>query len=85
MARAYSGVLGAIAMCLVILRGLAMGQLPNEILSQSLVVFCGLSVIGFWIGTMAEKTVSDSVENQFRSEMARLHSAATKANSKSLE
>ncbi len=81
MSRAYSGVLGTISLCLVIVRGLLTGMLPNEILTQSLVVFFIFGALGFWIGTVAEKTVSESVENRFRSEMARLHSAATKGNS----
>ena len=76
MARAYSGVLGAVALSLVILRGLVLGMLPNEILSQGLVVFFVFAGIGYWIGFAAEKTVCESVENRFRSEMARLQSAA---------
>ena len=81
MARAYSGVLGAIALCLVIVCGLLTGLPPDEILSQALVVFFIFSVIGFWIGNLAQKTVSESVENRFRAEMARLHTAAANRNS----
>ncbi len=76
MARAYSGVLGAMALSLVILRGLMLGMLPNEILSQGLVVFFAFAIIGYAIGFLADKTVCESVENRFRSEMARLQSAA---------
>lgn len=76
MARAYSGVLGAIALCLVITRGLMTGLPPDEILANGLVVFFAFSGIGFWIGTLAQKTVSESVENRFRQEMARMHSTA---------
>jgi hypothetical protein len=85
MARAYSGVLGSIALCLVIVRGLITGQLPDEILTLGLVVFLVFGAIGFWIGFLAEKTISESVENRFRDEMARRNSAATKAISKTLE
>jgi predicted DNA-binding transcriptional regulator len=85
MARAYSGVLGSIAMCLVIARGLATGLLPNEILIQSLVVFFTFGLIGCWIGYIAETTVAESVEIRFRSEMARLHSAAANSNSETSE
>jgi thiosulfate reductase cytochrome b subunit len=84
MARAYSGVLGAVALSLAITRGLVLGLHPNEILSQSLVVFFGFAFIGYWIGFTAEKTVCDSVENRFRREMAGLHSAAA-SQSKSLD
>jgi hypothetical protein len=85
MARAYSGVLGAIALCLVIVRGLMTGLPPDEILTQGLVVFFTFSGIGFWIGNVAQKTVSESVENRFREEMARLQTAATASNSESSE
>ena len=81
MSRAYSGVLGAIALCLVIVRGLLTGMLPDEILTQGIVVFFIFGGLGFWIGMVAEKTVSDSVENRFRSEMANLHTVAAKSNS----
>ncbi|MEZ6136055.1 MAG: hypothetical protein R3C53_14230 [Pirellulaceae bacterium] len=76
MARAYAGVLGVIALTLAILRGLMLGMLPNEILSQSLVVFLLFACVGYWIGLVAEKTVSESVENRFRDEMASLQSVA---------
>lgn len=85
MARAYSGVLGAIALCLVIVHGLVTRLPPDEILSQGLVVFFAFGAIGFWIGSMAQKTVSESVENRFRSEMARMHASAANSNSETSE
>mgnify|MGYP003382644541 CR=1 FL=1 len=85
MARAYSGVLGSLAMCLVIVRGLVLGLLPDDILSQSLVVFFCFALVGFCIGYVAEQTVCESVENRFREEMARLHSAAADKDSETSE
>lgn len=85
MARAYSGVLGSIALCLVIVCGLLTRQPHDEILSQGLVVFFVFGAIGFWIGNIAQKTVSDSVENRFRSEMARLHQRTANSNSETSE
>lgn len=76
MARAYSGVLGAIGVSFLIVRGLLLGSLPNTILTQCLVMFPLLAAIGYWIGYSADKTIRESVENRFRSEMASLHSAA---------
>ncbi len=76
MARAYSGMLGSVALSLVILRGLVLGFLPNEILIQALVVFGTFSALGFCIGWIADQTVCDSVENRFRKEMARLNAIA---------
>jgi hypothetical protein len=81
MARAFSGVLGSIAMSIAILRGLVCGSMPNEILTQCLVVFFCFAVLGFWIGFLADKTICESVENRFREEMARLQSAAASTNS----
>lgn len=85
MARAYSGVLGAIALCLVIVRGLLAGSPPDEILTHGLAVFFIFGAIGFWIGSLAQKTVSESVENRFRAEMARLHAAAAESPSETSE
>lgn len=85
MARAYSGVLGSLALCLVISRGLVLGLLPDDILTQGLVVFFTFALIGFCIGYVAEKTVCESVENRFREEMASLESAAASKSSESTE
>ncbi len=84
MARAFAGVLGTIALNLVIVRGLYVGFHPDEILGQALVFFGLFACLGYWIGFIAEKTVSESVENRFRSEMASLHLAAAEK-SKTLE
>jgi hypothetical protein len=76
MARAYSGVLGSLALCLSISRGLLLGLPPEECLSQGLVVFFGFAIVGYCIGYVANQTVCESVENRFRDEMAKLDSAA---------
>lgn len=85
MDRAYSGVLGSIALSFVIVRGLALEMLPNEILMQCLVVFPAFAFLGYWIGLFAEQTIRESVENRFREEMARLQSAAAGSNSEPSE
>ncbi|MCC6511597.1 MAG: hypothetical protein IT423_21035 [Pirellulaceae bacterium] len=76
MARAYSGVLGAMAMTFVIVRGLWFGTLADEILGLCLVVFTVFAAVGYVIGSIADRTVCDSVENRFRSEIARLQAAS---------
>ncbi len=76
MARAYAGVFGAIGLCLVISRGVVLDLLPDDVLTSALVVFFVFAAIGFCIGRLAERTVSESVENRFREEMAGLHAAA---------
>ena len=77
MARAYSGVLSAMAIIFVILRGLLLGMLPDEILGMCLVVFAIFAAVGYVIGSIADRTVCESVENRFRSEIARLQAAAS--------
>lgn len=79
MARAYSGVLAAVALSLAITRGLVLGMMPNEILTQSLLFFFVFGFIGFCIGSIAEKVVSESVETRFRDEISALqaHAAAS--------
>ena len=79
MARAYSGVLGALALSFTISRGLVLGFQPDEILSQALVTYFLFAFTGFWIGFAAEKTVCESVESRFRSEIARLTPAVTES------
>ncbi len=76
MARAYSGVLGAMAMTFVILRGLLFGMLADEILGLCLVVFAVFATLGYVIGSIADRTVCESVENRFRSEIARWQTTA---------
>lgn len=85
MARAYSGVLGAIAVSFSIVRGLLIGSLPDDILKQCLVMFPLFAVVGFLIGYIAQKTIRESVENRFRSEMASLQEASASVHSEQSE
>jgi len=70
MARAYSGVLACVAVSLAITRGLVLGMAPNEILVQSLGFFFVFAFIGFSIGAVAEKVVTESLESRFRDDMS---------------
>jgi len=76
MARAYSGVLGVMAMIFVILRGLLLGMHADDILGMCLAVFATFAAVGYVIGMIADRTVCDSVENRFRAEIARLRASA---------
>ncbi len=73
MARAYSGILAAVAVSLAITRGLVLGMMPNEILVQCLWYFFLFAFIGYCIGFVAERVVTESLETQYRSEVAGLH------------
>ncbi len=74
MARAYSGVLGTVALTVVIVRGILARMLPDEVLTEALTAFAVFAVVGYCIGYFADRTVCDSVEIRFRKEMARLQS-----------
>ncbi|MBX3422923.1 MAG: hypothetical protein KF752_15320 [Pirellulaceae bacterium] len=76
MARAYSGVLSAVALSLAITRGLVLGMPPNEILTQSLLFFFVFAGIGLVIGYTADRVVAESVETRFRQEIASLETRA---------
>ena len=76
MARAYSGVLGVMAMIFVILRGLLLGIHADDILGMCLAVFAVFAAVGYVIGMIADRTVCESVENRFRAEVARLRTTA---------
>lgn len=85
MARAYSSVLGCMALSLAIMRGVFIGQPPDEILTQALFVLFTFICVGFCIGYAAEKTVYESVEKRFREEMARLSDTNAKRGSETSE
>lgn len=82
MARAYSGVLSAMAIIFVVVRGLWFGMLPDEILGMCVVVFAIFASVGYVIGSIADQTVCESVEKRFRSEIARLQSSTVGATEK---
>jgi hypothetical protein len=85
MARAYSGILAAVAVALAITRGLVLGMMPNEILVQCLGFFFLFAVLGYCIGYVAERVVTDSLETQYRAEVTALHAKANSAASKTTE
>lgn len=85
MARAYSGVLAAVAVCLAITRGLVLGMMPNEILTQVLLFFFVFALVGYCIGFIAERVVTESLETQFRSDLAALKAKVNQAPSESKE
>jgi hypothetical protein len=85
MARAYSGVLATVAVSLAITRGLVLGMMPNEILTQCLMFFFLFAMIGYFIGYVAERAVTESLETRFRTEVAALHAKVEAKQSESSE
>jgi hypothetical protein len=72
MARAYAGILAAVALSLAITRGLVLGLMPNEILTQCLLFFFVFAIVGYCIGFIAERVVTESLESQYRDDLAAL-------------
>lgn len=85
MARAFSGVLAGVGVAFIIVRGLLVGALPDAILSQCIGMILPFAALGYFIGFAAEKTIRESVENRFRSEMAALHKLVDKATADNAE
>lgn len=85
MARAYSAILATVALSLAITRGLVLGKMHNEILVQCLWFFVGFAFIGYVIGYIAEKVVTESLESRFRSKMSALHAQASQQQKESSE
>lgn len=85
MARAYCGVLAAVAVSLAITRGLVTGMMPNEILTQCLWFFFVFALVGYCIGYIAERVVTESLETQFRDEVAALQAKVNSQPSETTE
>ncbi|MEM7477927.1 MAG: hypothetical protein AAF483_23315 [Planctomycetota bacterium] len=75
MARAYSGILGALAFLLVLIRGLFLDLPTNHVLISGLVVFLIFSLTGFCIGYVADQSMEESEESRFKGEMSGLQVA----------
>jgi hypothetical protein len=69
MGRAYAGILGGTAFCIVVARGaLTGGQLGTTVLWACLCLIA-FSVVGALVGRIAERTVDDSVYWRVRAEL----------------
>jgi hypothetical protein len=77
MGRVYAGVLGPLAMAVVICRGwLASGGVEStlSLATTSLVLF---SIVGALIGQIAQSTVDESVRSKLESQLARQTESTT--------
>lgn len=70
MERSYAGILGLVASCMVIVRGIFLGGGTESTLLAAwaaLVVFAGL---GYFVGWLACRTIDDSVRQRVAEELA---------------
>ena len=64
--RLFPAYIGIAIMCLSILLGLIQGREPTAILQTACIVFLIYTVIGFFVGIIAERCVNDSTESLLR-------------------
>jgi len=64
--RLFAAYVGIAVMCLSVVLGLIQRLEPTAILQTTCVVFLVYTIIGFFVGTIAERCVSDSVETLLR-------------------
>ena len=64
--RLFAAYIGIAVMCLSVILGIIQWQEPAVILQTTCVVFLVYTIIGFFVGTIAEQCVGDSVETLLR-------------------
>jgi len=77
--RLFAAYVGIAVMCLSVVLGLIQGQEPTAILRMTCIVFLVYTVIGFFVGTIAERCVNDSVETLLRDIVKRSREAGVQA------
>jgi len=75
--RLFAAYIGIAVMCLSIVLGLVQGLDPTIILETACIVFLVYIVIGFFVGTIAERCVDDSVESLLREIVKRSRDAGS--------
>ncbi len=66
LGRLFAAFVGVSAMCLIIVLGLIHGRESGDILISACQVFLFYTVLGYFVGWVAEKCVQDSVETLLR-------------------
>jgi len=64
--RLFAAYVGIAVMCISVVLGLIQGQEPTTILKTACVAFLVYTIIGAFVGLIAERCVSDSVETLLR-------------------
>ena len=69
MGRSYAGILGPVAMTVVILRGVVRGAAADATLWSAVLALAGLALVGWVVGLIAESTIEESVRNKMEVEL----------------
>jgi len=77
--RLFAAYIGIAVMCLAVVLGLIQGHDPATILQTTCIVFLVYTVIGFFVGLIAERCVNDSVESLLREIVTRSRDAGGQA------
>ena len=77
--RLFAAYIGIAVMCLSVVLGLIQGFDPTVILQTTCIVFLVYTVIGFFVGMIAERCVEDSVESLLREIVKRSRDAGKQA------
>ena len=64
--RLFAAYIGIAVMCISVLLGMLQGLEPEAILKTACIVFLVYTVVGAFVGVVAERCVSDSVETLLR-------------------
>jgi undecaprenyl pyrophosphate phosphatase UppP len=75
LGRSYAACFGCIALVTSILLGLANGELPDSILTQTLTFTLVFAVLGWVFGVVADQVVRQSVEMNYRDRFEKLRQA----------
>ncbi|MDR0327986.1 MAG: hypothetical protein LBI05_06805 [Planctomycetaceae bacterium] len=79
LARLFPAYIGISIMCLSVILGIVQGKETADILQTACVVFLSYSIIGVFVGVIAERCVHDSVETLLRDIVTRSKEAAQNA------
>ena len=77
--RLFATYIGITVMCLSVVLGLIKGFDPTVILQTTCIAFLVYTVIGFFVGIIAERCVEDSVESLLREIVKRSRNAGRQA------
>ena len=75
MGRAYAGILGLLAMSMVMLRGVLHGAGLESTFSMATISLISFAAVGFVLGTIAESTVDEAVRSRIERQLADLEQA----------
>ena len=76
MGRLYAGVLGLLAMVVIVVRGVKDGAGAEGTLWTALIGLIVFAVVGLVLGSIAESTVKESVRQEMENQLAQQETGA---------